>query len=279
MVIYVDRLLAVNALVNYLLLSAAARLSGEAASCLRRGLGAGLGALYALAVLLPGCRMLGMLTLRLLFAALMTAATFGAGHRLLRQWLLVLALSALYGGAVLAVETMLGGSVTFIGGAAYYPVSFRALALTAGSVWLLFSTVLSRLGAHSGGELVQAVLTLHGRTVRCTALRDTGNSLCDPVSGLPTLLVDWRVLRPLLPEAPAQLSADPVTVIEALRLADPTLRLRLLPYRTVGTAGLLPALRCDRITLDGKTMPGALAAISPAPVSDGGAFHALTGGI
>ena len=277
MVIYVDRLLAVNALVNYLLLSITARLSGEAASQRRRALAAVGGALYALAVLLPGCRMLGVLTLRLLSAALMTAAAFGIGRRLPRQWLLVLALSALYGGVVLAVETLLGGSVTFIDGIACYPVSFRALALTACGVWLLFSTVLARLGAHSGGDLAQTVLTLHGRDARCMALRDTGNSLCDPVSGQPALIVEWSVLRPLLPGAPERLPTDPVAVLEALRRADPTLRLRLLPYRTVGSSGLLPAVRCDRITLDGKAMPGALAAISS--VSDGGAFHALTGGL
>ena len=55
MVIYVDRLLALNALVNYLLLSAAAHLGGETCIRWRQALAAALGALYALAVLLPGC--------------------------------------------------------------------------------------------------------------------------------------------------------------------------------------------------------------------------------
>ena len=279
MTVYIDQLLALNTLVNYLLLSAAGRLGGEAATRPRRLAGAALGACYALVVLLPGWRVWGMLSLKLLCAAAMTAAAFGLSPRLPRQWLLVLALSALYGGAVLAVETLLGGAVTMINGAAYYPVSFRTLVLTAGGVWLLFATVLARLGAHSGGDLAALTLSLDGRSVTVQALRDTGNSLCDPISGLPVPVIEWAALRPLLPAAPAQLPDDPVAVLEILRACCPSLRLRLLPYRAVGGAGMLPALRCDRVLIDGRPAPGALAAISTAPVSDGGAFHALTGGI
>ena len=160
LVIYVDRLLALNTLVNYLLLSAAARLGGETAPQLRRWLAAALGGCYALVVLLPGCSSLGMLSLKLLCAAVMAAVCFGLQPRLPRQWLLLLLLSALYGGAVLLVETLLGGSVTLIRGVAYYPVSFPALALTGAGLWLLFSTILARMGAHSGGELVPVTLSL-----------------------------------------------------------------------------------------------------------------------
>lgn len=279
MVIYVDRLLALNALVNYLLLSAAAHLGGETCIRWRQALAAALGALYALAVLLPGCRTLGMLGLKLLCAGAMAAVAFGLSPRLLRQWLLLLVLSALYGGVVLAVQTLLGGSVTLIGGVAYYPVHMRVLLLTAALLWLLFQTVLARLGAHSGGDLIPVQLTIGGRCAQLCALRDTGNSLCDPLSGQPVLIVEWAVLRPLLPGAPAALPGDPVAALEALRRLCPALRLRLLPYRTVARQGLLLAVRCDSIRLNGHAAPSPLAAISCTPVSDGGAYHALTGGI
>lgn len=280
MVVYVDQLLALNALINYLLLSAATALSGEHSTRIRRALAAGLGAAYALAVLMPNCRTLGMLSLKLLCAAAMVAVAFGITHRLLRQWLMVLALSALYGGVVLAVETLTGNAVTMIGGVAYYHVSFRVLVITAGLLWLPFATVFARLAAHGGGDLVPVTLTLRGRSVACTALRDTGNSLCDPVSGRRVLIVEWDTFRRLLPDAPAALPADPVAAMQTLHGLSPELRLRLLPYRTVGAAnGLLPAVQCSRIVLDGRTLPGALAAISVNPVSDGGSYHALTGGI
>ena len=97
------------------------------------------------------------------------------------------------------------------------------------------------------------------------------------------LIVQHRIffgeLRPLLPGAPAALPGDPVAALEALRRLCPALRLRLLPYRTVARRGLLLAVRCDSIRLNGHAAPSPLAAISCTPVSDGGAYHALTGGI
>lgn len=277
MVIYVDRFLALNTLVNYLLLSATARLSGESCARSRRWIAAALGGCYALAVLLPKGSVLGMLSLKLLCAAGMAAICFGLRRRLLRQWLLLLTLSALYGGTVLLIETLLGGSVTIIRGAAYYPVSFTALILTGVGLWLLFSTVLARIGSHSGGELVPVTITLRGNTLRCTALRDTGNSLCDPVSGHPALVIDWAALRPLLAHAPQQLPSDPIEAMTALQQIGHSVR--LLPCKTVSGSGLLPALRCDTIVVDGQAQPGALAAIAAGRVSDGGAYQALTGGI
>ena len=272
MTIYIDRILTLNALVNYLLLSTTARMCGDVASQLRRCLAAGLGACYALVVLLPGGHFWGMLSLKLLCAGGMVLVCFGR-RRMLRNWLLLLAVSALYGGAVLALETLLGGSVTVLGGVAYYPVHFPALIGTGVALWLLFSTVLTRLGGHSGGDLATLTLTLEGRTVTCTALRDTGNTLCDPVSGYPVPVVDWQTLHQLLPNAPPDLPEDPVAAMALLHA-----RGRLLPCKTVSGTGLLPALRCDRVSIDGTRQAGTIVAVAAGSVSDGGAYHALIGG-
>ena len=90
-------------------------------------------------------------------------------------------------------------------------------------------------------------------------------------------MVDWQTLRPLLPGAPRTLPQDPVAAMELLRPYAKALR--LLPCKTVGGSGILPALRCDAITVAGQPQPGALAAIAAVRISDGGAYQALTGGI
>ena len=53
-VIYIDTLFLLNALVDYLLLLAAARLAGEPLRRIRFALGAALGGAYAVAIFLPG---------------------------------------------------------------------------------------------------------------------------------------------------------------------------------------------------------------------------------
>lgn len=279
LVIYIDRLLLLNTLVNYLLLSATARLTGETSSRPRRWLSATLGGCYVLTVFLPEQQFWNMITLKLLCAGNMAAICFGFRRQLLRQWLLLLAISALYGGAVLLIETLLGGSVTLIRGVAYYPVSFSALLITALGLWLLFSTVLARLGGHSGGDLVAVELCLLGMSVHCTALLDTGNSLRDPISGNPALIVDWSVLHTLLSLAPEHLPADATVAMMQLKTCYPQLALRLLPCKTAIGRSLMIGLRCQSVRINGQLQPGALIAIAAEDVSDGGAYQALTGGI
>ena len=68
-VVYLDRVVLLNLAVDYLLLLATARLAGLPLRRGRLALAAALGALYAAAVFLPGCRMLAHPACRLAAAA------------------------------------------------------------------------------------------------------------------------------------------------------------------------------------------------------------------
>ena len=72
---------------------------------------------------------------------------------------------------------------------------------------------------------------------------------------------------------------DPAALLLRLGRLRPELRLRLIPYRAVGTeGGLLLALRLDAVSEDGRPVPTRLAAFSPTELSDGGAYEALVQG-
>ena len=91
-VIYVDTLFLLNAMVDYLLLLASARLAGEPLARLRFLLGAVLGGLYAVAIFLPGLSFLARPPCRLAAAVLMVlAALLSAALLALGGWALVLA--------------------------------------------------------------------------------------------------------------------------------------------------------------------------------------------
>ena len=110
-----------------------------------------------------------------------------------------------------------------------------------------------------------------------TALRDTGNTLTDPVAGIPVLVAEGALLLPLLPPGTLMAGelADPVACMERLRDGPLAGRVRLLPYRAVGVErGLLLALRPDGLWVNGERRD-MLAALSPTPVSDGGGYGAL----
>lgn len=279
-VIYIDVLFLLNLVVDYLLLLTTARITGETISRVRLGLGALLGALYAAAQFLPALGWLARPLCKMAFAVLMVLISFGGSRRLLRLVLVFFAASAALCGVVVALQLVGSEGLTLEQGVLYTGFDVRLLLITVIVCYVVMSAVLERAARHGGvrRDLCTAEVTIGGATLRLTALRDTGNTLTDPVSNRPVMVAEARALRPLLP---AQLDpAEPVSSLS--RLQDETLkkRLRLLPYRAVGVDhGLLLAVRTDRVVIGKRKWDGLLVALSPTPVSDGGGYQALIGDI
>ena len=284
-VIYVDTLFLLNALVDYLLLLAAARLAGEPLRRLRFALGAALGGLYAVAIFLPGLGFLAHPLCRLASAALMLLTAYGGSRRLLRQGVLFLALTCAFGGGVVAIGLLGGTGLSLGNGVFYSALDLKVVLLSAAVCYGVIALVFQRLGRHSAasGELARLRLRLGERSVELTALVDTGNTLTDPVSGRPVVVAEGERTAPLFPKehrpGPAELR-DPTAALTRLGTGEWRARFRLLPYRSVGVdRGLLLAVRVDGLELDGQGRGPALVALSPTPVSDGGGYQALIGPI
>ncbi len=271
--VYADAVLLLNLLVNYLLLRASARLGGAAIRNRRLLSGALLGAVYAVLVYLPSLRWLTALPFKLLCAAGMIVIAFGWRRIALRLAAVFGGMTLVLCGAVYGVELLKGGRIHYRADALFYPVSFFSLLLTAAAVSFACRLLLPKL-TFAADSILPVTLRLDGRTVRMSALRDSGNTLCDPVSGKAVLTVYWKAARSLFPFAiSAEEVSSPATL--ALRLKD--YAPRLIPYRAVGvSSGLLLAIPCE-ITLNNQTKTG-LVALSPTPVSERGAYEALTGG-
>ena len=148
--------------------------------------------------------------------------------------------------------------------------------LTAGGVYAATRLLLPRL-SHAPDSVVPVRLTLGGRRVFLSALRDSGNTLCDPVTGEAVLVADWRCAARLLPHDGLRAAdfAAPAALVVRLQRLHP----RLIPFRAVGTgSGLLLALPCEEVRIGKSVQKNGLVAFSPTPVSDGGGYEALTGG-
>ena len=272
-IIYVDSLFFLNLTVNYFILLATARLCPHEPRRWRLGLGAAAGALYAVGTVLPGWEILLTVPAKLLCGVGMVCIAFGGQGRLLRTGVIFLAVSAAFGGAVWAAGMLLGG---FAPGRPYIPVSLPVLAVSFAVCYTVVSLVFRRIGNRPEQTLVRLEVTLGERQAAFDALLDTGNALCDPISGAPVIAAEAGALGPLLPPG-LSLEGDAQEVFA--RLSDvPELRarLRLSPYAAVGVeSGLLPALRPDRILVNGKPAQAKLIAITPNAVSADGAWRAV----
>lgn len=108
-VVYIDVLFLLNLTVDYLLLLASARITGEVISRIRLALGALLGAAYAAILFLPGCQWLAHPLCKICSAVLMVLIGFGRSPRLLRLLLVFFGASAALGGVVLALQLLGAG--------------------------------------------------------------------------------------------------------------------------------------------------------------------------
>ena len=111
---------------------------------------------------------------------------------------------------------------------------------------------------------------MNSRRVTLRVLRDTGNTLTDPVSGRPVLTADADALSPLLGlPVPEAVRRDPAALVSLLS-GQPEMasRLRLVAYSAVGADGLLCCIRPDAARIEGRETR-LLIGVSPTPIRGG----------
>lgn len=245
-----------NFLVDFLLLLGTNRLSGFPPGVPRCAAAAAAGAAYSGACLLPGFRFLGALLWRVVSLGGMAVMAFGFHPSALRR-----------GGVFLLLSMALGGMALSLG-----RNDLTALLLAA--VLCLLLCRLSFGGRIGGREYVTLTLDYQGRRERLIALRDTGNTLRDPITGEQVLLICPEAACRLTGLSRQQLRSPLETMSQG---AIPGLR--LIPYQSVGrAAGFLLGLRLDRVCIGAQTTE-AIVAFAPEGLGQGHLHQALTGGV
>lgn len=133
--------------------------------------------------------------------------------------------------------------------------------------------VLFRVRSRDCNKFVPVEIKYKGVKNSFTALYDTGNLLCDPVTGNAVLIVAGEVAQQLTGLTRQQL-LNPVDTIQKCAIPG----LQLLPYSTIGQPhGLLLAMRFRDIKI-GKKRSSGLVAFAPDAFFSDCKYQALTGG-
>ena len=273
-VVYLDSVLVLNTLMDYVLFLATARLAGIP---LRRGrylMAALAGGAYAAAVFLPGGGFLAEPMIKAAAGVLLALIAYGGERKLLRLTLLLFLLSFALAGCVLALGLLAGDRMPVVGGIFYTDVSWGILLTAATAAYLLLSVVF-RASAKQGiqGHLLPVRVCVDGRTVEFTALWDSGNGLTDGETGRPILVADWEVLAHCLP----WMRRADLLELETFLQRRPDLLPRLVAYRSVGVdGGVLLSFRSEWTEIGGKRYEKLRIALSPGMLGEG--YFALWGG-
>ena len=168
-VVYLDRVLLLNLLVDYLLLLTTAQLAGLPLRRGRLALAAALGALYAAAVFLPGCRMLAHPACRLAAGVAVCRLAWRRERRPWRLTALFFLLSGALAGLLLAAGLAAGSPGAILSRVYYADISWPVLLGSAIGFGLLLHLVFRQGARHEGGELMDVTVSLQGRRLRLRA--------------------------------------------------------------------------------------------------------------
>lgn len=212
------------------------------------------GGLSAAACFLPGFGFLGHVHWRVIFIILTGVIAFWEQ----KKWLSLLLLFT-------ALHLALDGIAVGIGRGGIWSV------LVCGGFVVLLR-VMDRQQHSSRYSSVR--ITHRGRTVALTALMDTGNTLCDPVSGHEVLVVDAEVAKKLLGLSMESLK-HPLQTLACGSVPG----LRLIPYHSVGNPnGMMLGIRAEELLVNGEPCERIIG-FAPQRIGMGNGYEALAGGM
>ncbi len=251
-----DAVMVINFIVDLLLLLGTNRLAGFPSGRGRLLAASALGAVYGGVCLLPQFRFLGNLLWRVVSLVLMGGIAFGWNRSAVRRCGVFLLLSLALGGFAVSINKN----------------DALVLLPAAGGLWLLCRMA---FGEPMGSREYVTLEIHHGENaVKLLALRDTGNTLRDPITGEQALVISPEAAQRLTGLTEQQLRSPLET------LASGTVSgLRLIPYRAVGQgSGMLLAMRFGDVRI-GSRRQSALVAFAPDGFGRNEAYQALTGGV
>lgn len=265
MEIYLDIVALENIVINYLILLVTSKFSKNKAASLRLFLSSLLGTVYlVLMLILPDMKIYTTVFSKLLLSIAMVAVAFS--FRKITVFLKTLAMfyaaTFLFAGAGFALMFFNRDWGIIKNGVLVSPLTFLdttwtelllAVAVTLIILRVVWDTVHSRFIKEK--LLVKISITFDNKATVLSALVDTGNSLHDPLTNMPVVVVEFSAIKELLPEDIRNIfendsENDLNSVSATIAGSNWFSRFRLIPFTSLGREnGILIGFKPDYIEI------------------------------
>ncbi len=250
-VVYVDILLGVNLFLNYLLLVGAGAFLHIKAKRLRLLLASALGSLFSLSIFLPELPLPVSLLLKAGGSVILVLAAFSIRSKalFLRAYSCFLLVSFAFAGIMMGLWYAFSPQgMVYRNGSVYFDINILTLTFSALICYFAVSIIVRFFRRNAPDSHICDITVLVGHRQVCgKALFDSGNALREGFSDAPVIVVDAAFIKAVVPELlkPFLLEKQ----YDSLSVALPETGIRLVPFRSVGGSGLLPAFKPDKVTL------------------------------
>lgn len=262
MIVYSDVIFLENLIMNFFILYCTAKLTRTIFKYFRIAAGALVGALYVIILMyVPENRVLYSLPAKVVLSVIIIWTSFKVLNFIhLLKILAVFYLSSfLFAGAALAfsgfssqVGFAAGGRIIYAGDYKWSILMFSAIFIFI-LVKVLKNVYLLKI---PGNKIIKSLKITAGEKQICLdALIDTGNSLTDPFTNYPVIIVEYSAIEELIPQKLKEmmqndLNEDIIKTCETFAQTEWANRLRLIPFNSIGRKdGFLIGFRPDKVSI------------------------------
>lgn len=234
-VIYADILIIVNMIVNYFLLRAAAKITSLEFKSYRILLSSFCGGLFSLIIFIDEIPLFLNFIIKILFMSFMVIIAFkiASFKAFLKYFLAFFAANFIFSGIMLAVNIFIAPNASvYNNGIIYFDINIFTLTLFSVGCYLIL-TIINRIikSRTPPKSIYQIRIKYEDKIAECSALFDSGNTLCDCFSGKPVIIAERSFLKNLIDERK----------IETLK------NYRIIPFSTISSNGALPSFMADSV--------------------------------
>lgn len=237
MVIYADVLIILNTYINFILLRLSGYFAGAEINRLRLFCGALLGGVYSLIILADGMPEWVSAGLKIAVSVLIVIISFRQYNirSFIRSFLSFYTVSFVFAGLMLALWIFVSpDTMMYNNGEVYFGFDTMTLLVTATVCYAILRVIYFFIDKRTArASLYNIEIYALDEVIRCRALLDSGNSLRDYFTSLPVILVSGEKLEKLISDESAA---------EALKI-------RYIPFSTVGGEGLIPVFRPQKVRI------------------------------
>lgn len=260
-IVYWDMILLGNFFVDYILLWVAGRLANVQVKTWRLFLGAGFGALYALCCLFSYNNLIDFWLVKILVSLVMVTLVYFP--KPIRIWGYCLGFfygsSFILGGVIIGFGFLIyKGDLWGINNEFWF---FLEKHFWSGFGLAFFFLMLAtfiipkyyRKRSIKENYFFGLTISLGDKKININGLVDTGNSLTEPFSGIPVVVVEYEAIKDILPDffrKSMEKNQDEMDILNEMLESSWVNRLRLIPFKSLGKErGFLVGIKPDFLEL------------------------------
>lgn len=260
MIIYAEYVFLENFIMNYFILSLTGKFAKFKSKRIKFIMASSLGALYAFVIFFPSLHFFFSVLMKIACSMLIIIVCFTPYHfkdffRLMGIFYLV---TLVFGGAGFALFYFNNFNGIISNGIFYIAnISIKNIFISCGVAYILIQFSWGYIQDQLSREqiLMDVSIEINTKKADLRGIVDTGNSLIDPISKYPVMIVEYNAIKDILPTEIKDILLDNKIfnleqIITQLNGSSWVTRFRIIPYRALGTEnGMLIGFKPDNVLI------------------------------